>query len=62
VYLNSPPVKGQQTLFSPDADGLYVSMYTVGPDAPLTPLGVVAHHLQLLGPDLANWTTQPLSP
>jgi hypothetical protein len=62
VYLNSPPVRGKQTLFSPDADGLYLNEQTTGPDAPLTPASVLAHHLQLLGPDPANWTTAPVSP
>jgi hypothetical protein len=62
VYLNSPPVPGQQTLFSADADRLYLNEQTTGPDAPLTPASVLAHHLQLLGPDPANWTTVPVSP
>jgi hypothetical protein len=62
AYLNSPPVAGKQTLFVPDADGLYLYEDTVGPDAPLTPADVLAHHLQLLGPDPADWTTAPVSP
>ena len=62
VYLNSPPSPGKQTLFSADADGLYLDEQTTGPEAPLTPASVLAHHLQLLGPDPANWTTAPLSP
>jgi hypothetical protein len=62
VFLNSPPSPGKQTLFAPDADGLYLYEQTTGPDAPLSPSSVLAHHLQLLGPDPANWTTAPLSP
>jgi hypothetical protein len=61
VYLNSPPVPGKQTLFTPDADGLYVYENTIGPDAPLSPAEVFAHHLELLGPNAANWTTTPSS-
>jgi hypothetical protein len=57
VFLNSPPIRGQQTLFAPDADGLYLYEQTTGP--PLSPASVLAHHLQLLGPDPANWTTAP---
>jgi hypothetical protein len=60
VFLNSPPVTGRQTLFSPDADGLYLSEQAIGPHAPLSPSAVLAHHLQLLGPNLANWTTRPV--
>jgi hypothetical protein len=62
VFLNSPPVAGKQTLFAADADGLYLYEQTTGPDAPLSPASVLAHHLQLLGPDPANWTTAPVSP
>jgi hypothetical protein len=60
VFLNSPPVPGRQTLFAPDADGLYLSEQAIGPDAPLSPSAALAHHLQLLGPDPANWTIQPV--
>ncbi len=62
VFLNSPPVPGKQTLFAADADGLYLYEETTGPDAPLSPASVLASHLQLLGPDPANWTTAPVSP
>jgi hypothetical protein len=62
VFLNTPPVQGKQTLFAPDAHGLYLYEETTGPDAPLSPASVLAHHLQLLGPDQANWTTAPVSP
>jgi hypothetical protein len=62
VFLNTPPSPGKQTLFSPDADGLYLYEQANGPDAPLSPASVLAHHLQLLGPDPANWTTAPVSP
>jgi hypothetical protein len=62
VFLNTPPAPGKQTLLSPDAGGLYLDEQTTGPDAPLTPASVLAHHLQLLGPDPANWTTAPVSP
>jgi hypothetical protein len=62
VFLNTPPSPGKQTLFAPDAGGLYLYEQTTGPDAPLSPSSVLAHHLQLLGPDPANWTTAPVSP
>lgn len=62
AFLNSPPVRGKQTLFVADAGGLYVSEQTIGPDAPLSPASVLAHHVRLLGPDPASWTTSPLSP
>lgn len=62
AFLNTPPSLGKQTLFAPDADGLYLYEQTTGPDAPLSPASVLAHHLQLLGPDPANWTTAPVSP
>jgi hypothetical protein len=62
VFLNTPPSPGKQTLFAPDADGLYLYEDATGPQAPLSPASVVAHHLQLLGPDQANWTTVPVSP
>jgi len=62
AYLNSPPVRGAQTLFVPDADGLYLSEQAIGPAAPLSPSAALAHHLQLLGPNPANWTTTPIAP
>lgn len=62
VLLNTPPSPGKQTLVAPDAGGLYLYEETTGPDAPLSPASVLAHHLQLLGPDPANWTTAPVSP
>jgi hypothetical protein len=62
AYLNSPPVQGAQTLFVPDANGLYLYEQTISPGASLSPTAVLAHHLQLLGPDPANWTTTPVSP
>ncbi len=62
AYLNTPPDPGKQTLFSPDADGLYVYLQTWSPQAPLSPTAVFAHDLRLLGPDPAMWTTAPLSP
>jgi hypothetical protein len=61
AFLNSPPSPGKQTLFAPDADGLYLYLQTTGPHAPLSPASVLAHHLELLGPDPANWTTTPSS-
>jgi len=61
AFLNTPPDPGTQTLFAPDADGLYLYEQTTGPDAPLSPASVLAHHLELLGPDPANWTTTPSS-
>jgi len=63
VFPSSPSSHpGEQTLFAADADGLYLYEQTTGPDAPLSPAGVLAHHLQLLGPDPADWTTVPVSP
>jgi hypothetical protein len=62
VYLNSPPVKGAQTLFAPDADGLYLYEQADAAGSPLSPAAVLAHHLRLLGPDPANWTTTPALP
>ena len=62
VFLNTPPAPGKQTLLAADADGLYLHEQTTGPDAPLSPASVLAHHLRLLGPDPANWTTAPVSP
>jgi hypothetical protein len=44
---------------APDADGLHVYIFTgagVTPDA----LAIFAHHLRLLGPDPARWTTRPI--
>lgn len=61
AYLNSPPVQGAQTLTVPDADGLYLSEQAIGPAAPLSPSAALAHHLQLLGPNPANWTTTPIA-
>jgi hypothetical protein len=61
AFLNAPPSPGKQTLFAPDADGLYLYLQTTGPHAPLSPASVLAHHLELLGPDPANWTTTPSS-
>jgi hypothetical protein len=62
AYLNSPPVQGAQTLFAPAADGLYLYEQTDASGATLNPTAVLAHHLQLLGSNPANWTTAPLSP
>jgi hypothetical protein len=59
VVLNQPPVAGKQTLVANDADGLYVYVETDSQGAPLSPTAIFAHHLQLLGPDPANWTTSP---
>ena len=63
VFPSSPSSHpGEQILVAPDAGGLYLYEQTTGPDAPLSPVSVLAHHLQLLGPDPANWTTAPVSP
>jgi hypothetical protein len=59
VYLNTPPVAGKQTLFTPSAGGLYLYEQTDSPHAPLSPTAIFAHHLQLLGPNAADWTTTP---
>jgi hypothetical protein len=62
VFLNSPPVKGAQTLFAPDADGLYLYEKIINPaGASLSPTAILAHYLHLLGPNAANWTTTPSS-
>jgi hypothetical protein len=62
VFPAAAPHPGQQTLLAPDADGLLLYEKTTGPGAPLSPASVLAHHLRLLGPYPANWTTAPLSP
>lgn len=62
VFPASASSPGQQTLFAPDADGLYLYVQSTGTGAPLSLSGVLARHLQLLGPDPANWTTTPVSP
>jgi|HubBroStandDraft_5_1064220.scaffolds.fasta_scaffold10320_2 hypothetical protein len=54
-------VAGHQTVWylcAPDADGLYVILGANSPAVNLT--GIFAHHLRLLGPDPANWTTRPI--
>jgi hypothetical protein len=66
VYIFSRPTGepnlGGQIVFAPDADGVAVKISAVGPRVPLGPADVFAHHLQLLGPDQADWTTAPVSP
>jgi hypothetical protein len=62
VYPASAPTPSKQTLSAPDADGLYLYLESTGTDAPLSLSSVLAHHLQLLGPDPASWTTTPVSP
>jgi hypothetical protein len=53
------PVYG---LIAANADDLLVNLLVTGPHPPLSPAEIFAHHLQLLGPDRANWTTKPISP
>jgi hypothetical protein len=62
VFPASAPSPGKQTLSAPDADGLYLYAESTGTDAPLSLSSVLAHHLQLLGPDPGNWTAAPVSP
>ena len=58
-----PAVRGNpvvRQVCAADADGLFVFVSTYGrsrPDA----TGLFAHHLRLLGPDPANWTTRPVT-
>jgi hypothetical protein len=43
-------------LIANDADGISLAI-SIGGHPPLSPAAVFAHHLELLGPDPANWTT-----
>jgi hypothetical protein len=49
-----------QELLVPLADGLDLKVYATGPHFPMSPVDLFAHHLRLLGPNRANWTTDPL--
>jgi hypothetical protein len=49
----------QYELCAPSADGLFVTIYT-GARPTISPADLFAHHLRLLGPDPAHWTTQPI--
>jgi hypothetical protein len=49
-------------LFAGDADGLWLNLMVNGPNPAPSAAEVFAHHLKLLGPDPANWTTTPISP
>jgi hypothetical protein len=64
VYLATYPVSryapASDALFMPFADGLNLEIVVTGPDAPLSPAEVFAHHLQLLGRYPAQWTTRPI--
>jgi hypothetical protein len=66
VFLNTLPAAGGQPvdyrLSAPSDDGLSLEIDISGPHAPLSPAEFFAHHLKLLGPDSANWTTTPISP
>jgi hypothetical protein len=66
VYLATDPAHGgapaSSSLQVPFAGGLGLEITVFGPDAPLNAAEVFAHHLQLLGPDRANWTTDPIAP
>ncbi len=46
-------------LCAPDADGLFVWIQ-VSPRPIISPAEMFGHHLRLLGPDPAHWTTQPI--
>jgi hypothetical protein len=64
VYLGTLPAVGGQPvdyrLTALNADGLSIEIDITGPDAPMSPAEFFAHHLQLLGPNPADWTTRPL--
>ncbi len=53
---SGPPVP-VYALTAADADGVLVSITVTGPRPPLSPAQIFADHLQLLGPDPANWKT-----
>ena len=48
------------SLNAPNAAGLNLEIDVIGPRAPLSPAAIFARYLKLLGPDPANWTTQPV--
>ncbi len=50
---------GSHGLIVPRADGLHLQIAVDGPQL-LTPVDVLAHHLQLLGPNPAHWSTHPI--
>lgn len=52
--------KGPVQLCAADADGLLVWI-NLGSRPTITPAELFAHHLRLLGPDPARWTTQPIN-
>ncbi|HEV2376095.1 MAG TPA: hypothetical protein VGS19_28490, partial [Streptosporangiaceae bacterium] len=56
VDVETSPVGSQ--VCTANADGLSVYLST-GPRATPSAVGVFAHHLRLLGPDPAHWTTRP---
>jgi hypothetical protein len=65
--IRQPGVRSYQGLCVPETDGLSVFFLVFrAPGSHAYPLGgavgVFLHHLRLLGPDPANWTTHPLSP
>ncbi len=59
AYPGNPRPPASHALFVPDADGLYLYAQTTGSHPPLSLTTVFAHHLQLLGPDAADWTPAP---
>jgi hypothetical protein len=67
TLFRQPGVRSYQGLCVPETDGLSVFFLVFrAPGSHAYPLGgatgVFLHHLRLLGPDPANWTTRPLSP
>jgi hypothetical protein len=53
---------GGNQLTAGDADGLDIQLNVAGPDPAPSAAEVFAHHLKLLGPNPANWTTMPIAP
>jgi hypothetical protein len=49
----------QSVLCTTDADGLYLQL-TLGTHPVISVTNLFAHHVRLLGPDPANWTTKPI--
>jgi hypothetical protein len=59
VSLDSGRLWPQQQLCAGNADGVFVWM-NLGRGPAISAVDLFAHHLRLLGPDPANWTTQPI--
>jgi len=62
--MNVPAYRGLAAfsrLTTGNADGLALEIDIPASGVPLSPAEVFAHHLILLGPDPADWTTKPIS-